>query len=169
MPFDLLHIVGWNVLGIAKRFLNCFFRDLSKSVDWAVLMCQEFGPYRSSSLVCDDGHRAFIAPAVSGMRALAIVINSRFLHAVEEDSFLTRGRACSLRMCWGGWKLRLVCAHLSPKNSRGAYDQSLSDLQFVLDASDDDYIVLSVDAQDGVGKAEDDMAGGIVGPYGDEP
>ena len=118
------------------------------------------------TILLDDGHQAFIAPAVPGMRALAIIVNSKFLHGVIKDSFLVRGRACSLRLSWAGWNLLLVCAHLCPKNSHASFLQSLADLQFLLNAAGDDHIVLSVDAQDGVGEV-DDAPDNIVGPYGD--
>ena len=110
MPLGLLRIVGWNVLGIGKRVLGDFFKDLSNTVEWSVFLCQEFGAYRVDTLCMDEGHKAFISPAVPGMRALAIVVNSDFLQYVVDDSFLSKGRACSLRLAWGGWSLVLICA-----------------------------------------------------------
>ena len=116
----------------------------------------------------DDGHKAYISPAVPGMRAMAIVVNSDFLQYVVEDSFLISGRACSLRFAWGGWSLVLVCAHLSPKNSFVLYSQSLTDMKELIDAHPNDYVVLAVDAQDGVGCVDENVdLAAIIGPHGD--
>ena len=53
---------------------------------------------------------------------------------------------------------------LSPKQSREKYEQSISDLNSVLDACGDDHIILSADAQDGVSyQADEDDYLGTVG------
>ena len=76
IPSDLLHIVGWNVLGIGRRDLGRFCDDVAKVIDWGVLLRQEFGAHKTHSMLVDGGHEAFISPAVPGMRALAI-LNSK--------------------------------------------------------------------------------------------
>ena len=110
----------------------------------------------------------FISHAVAGMRALAIVVISELFKYVVDDSFLSEGRACSLRLAWGGWSLVLICGHLSPKSSFEMYSQSLLDIKELLDAQPNDHESLAVNAQDGVGCVNEDIDfARIVGPHVD--
>ena len=47
--------------------------------------------------------------------------------------FCSHGRHFAADFSWGGWKIRVIGAHMDANNDREPYRASLNDLEYILD------------------------------------
>ena len=155
MPaIGVLNILSWNVELIGFGMFEAFLEDLSREIDWGILLLQEFTA--SSSVwpqLSQDGHSIYIQPPCPGRRCSAIIVKHEFSHLVVDGSFESWGRACSLTVSWSGWRLKVVSSHLDPGHSINEYQTSIDDIAHCISfcRPPQTYVVLGVDAQDSVG------------------
>ena len=73
---------------------------------------------------------------------------------IRHVDLVSHGRAFGGDFRWGGWKIRVVGGHADAGGDRRPYQQSIDDMEFIVDCTPHDHIViLGADIQDPIGTA----------------
>ena len=140
---DPLMVVYWNVAGIAAANIDQFLFDMEKEVKWDVLILIEFSAARGELLlsgVRKSGHLVRAQPYSIGRRAGALIFHARLrIHHVE---LISHGRAFGADFCWGGWRIRVVGGHADAAGDRRPYQQSIDDMEFIIESTPHNQIVI---------------------------
>jgi len=163
-----LHILGWNVRGMARNQIDRFLNAVSNVIKWDVLLLQEFGngcgDQCTNFLTKEDNHRVFVSPRVKGMRSLAIIVNRSIAAAVLEEPEC-RGRAMSLGLHFQTGVLEVGSIHLCPDHNLEHYEQSLEDARELMDLHEGRAWYWAADLQTCLGASESAEDADILGSF----
>ena len=145
--------ISWNVAGIAKASMELFFHDISAERRWTVLLLQEASFRRRDSDQVQyslDGHLVLSMAPHAGQRAGAIIFHRDVTGKYVENSFRQCGRSCCAEVLLDGILVLCVCAHLYAKQSLSTYNDSLNDVETLINVQrkKNTELMIGVDLQD---------------------
>ena len=144
-------MVYWNVAGINAGDIDTFLAQLDFDIQWDVLVLLEFSAaYKEMHLsgVRRAGHLVSAQPFEHGRRAGCLVFHQRL--EIREISLINCGRAFGADFSWGGWNIRIVGGHAAANGDRVPHQNSIDDMEYVIEYTPKDYIVISGGGHAGV-------------------
>ena len=162
-PRDL-RAIGWNCHGVALRKRGKVLDTLHAQFDFDFAFFQEWSRAGAEKELFDRCI-VYSAPPMGAWLRSAIAVHVGHAHAIEGEP-LCSGRCIALNINLDGWPpLRLISAHLHAHTTRRDFEATIQQVRDCLNyGADDRQVILSIDAQDGLGQ-DHTRCGSSVGQW----
>ncbi len=155
-----LVVVYWNVAGIAVSNTDNLLDDMENEIMWDVLVLVECSVARQELHLSGIRKNGYLF-VLSRTQSVGAQVQSSFTVALEliMRSLFRMNVHFGADFSWGGWEIRLVGGHADARGDRRPYQQSIDDMEYIVDSTPHNHIViLGADIQGPVGpqRAYDD-------------